>query len=201
MAKSAPDLDRESALLGVIKEQLVLLGLQVFYVGLVHTEAYYARLSVNYQFLSLPSFHIVYRGITSLFESPSLLVPYVIAAMALLLLKGLAAEPGSRFGRHRATITYGAALILVLTTYPLARRAGVASAAEDLQEDTCRLPRIQRLDWDNGEPLTAGAGYRLLLVDGQYVTFFKPLPRGETSTAPNIRRIATSHVLDFETIR
>jgi hypothetical protein len=191
-------LEREATALGVLKEQFALVTFLVLYVGLVHTEAYYSRLSVSYQFLDLPLSHLVHRGLGSLFSSPYLLLPYALAVASLAFARNVFLGTVSA-GRRLALM---ACLVgaLILITYPLARFAGTRAALADLHTETCRLPRIVNLERSEGEPLTLKDGYRLLLIGKDYVVIFKPLPRDATNIVSNIIRFATSTVNVLETI-
>src|SRR5438477_9600817 len=99
--------ERPVALPGIIKDQLILLSFLVLLAGIVSTETYYAVFGVKYQFLSLPSFHLIYRGLTSLFDAPLLLLTYAAAALWLVLDMYGAAKRWDRFLRYRGVASYG----------------------------------------------------------------------------------------------
>jgi hypothetical protein len=187
------------SLSGVIKDELFFISSLILFVGIISTETYYHYFGVKYQFLNLPIFHIIYRGLTAIIASPALLFPY-LATVAWLILDGFAVRQSwSWFLRFQRPLAYLLMLLILLVTYPLARRSGRAEAQADLRKDTSSLSTILRLDaqgFTDKEILENE--YRLLMVDSDYVIFFKPLARGATQSVPVIHRLPKGevHVLD-----
>jgi hypothetical protein len=91
-------------------------------------------------------------------------------------------------------------LLVLLITYPLARRSGRAEAASDLRAETSSLPTIIKLGArDFKEEDVNETGYRLLMIDSDYVIFFKPLEKDETQTVTVIHRLPKGEVHVLET--
>jgi hypothetical protein len=76
---------KPTSLSGVIKDELYFISLLILFVGIISTESYYHTFGVKYQFLNLPVFHIIYRGLTANIANPVLLFSYLIAVGWLTL--------------------------------------------------------------------------------------------------------------------
>ena len=204
-ARGAADQDKEiPSLSGLIKDEIVLITFLVFFVGIISTDRYYAAFGVKYQFLDMPPFHIIYRGLTVLIDAPYLLLPYA-AAVAWLGFDSHAVARGWRgFTRFRGSATYALILLLLLITYPLALLAGDKQASRDIYEQSCTLPKIINLKVAS-EAYGFDRKYRLLVVDSDYLVIFKPLDQSEgesiDNTIPNIKRFSKGDVHLVETTR
>src|SRR5882672_3320256 len=91
---------------GIIKDQLVLISFLVFFVGIISTHTYYASFGIKYQFLDLPTFHIIYYGLLILIDAPYLVIPYVLVIAWLGLDGYSAASRLRRFTQLRGLLTY-----------------------------------------------------------------------------------------------
>lgn len=194
-----------------LKDELLLIGFLVLFVGIISTDAYYASFGVRYQFLDLPSFHIVYRGLTVLTSAPYLLLPYGLVVLFLwsgrnVYLFGV----NSWFQHWRTLLSYAAILVMLAVTYPMARYAGKRAAEIDLHETTTTLPEVVYLVIDKNADqdqkisdalVNDETNYRLLLIDSDYVVVFKPIKAGVTSYFPNIKRIGKGAIHVIETNR
>ena len=161
----------------------------------------YAQASVKYQFLDLPTFHIIYHGLIILVDAPYLLIPYILSIVWIISDSYLNANRWVALLKYRAVFTYILIGVLLVCTYPLAQIAGRRQAEVDLFENTSTLPRIVYMELVDGQKYTLGNGYRLLIVDSTYNIIFKPLETGDESTLPNIKRISKGKVNVIETIR
>lgn len=191
-----------------LKDDLVLFGFLVLFVGLVSTDTYYAAFGIRYQFLSLPSFHVVYRGLSVLILAPYLLLPYAITIVLLWLDRDVSrVNRRIAFRRWRTLLSYGLIMLMLTITYPLARYAGNREAERDLYEDTSNLPEVVNLILEGETQETdeffekTDTHYRLLLTDADYVIVFKPLPPGARGLLPNIKRLKKGDVHVIETNR
>jgi hypothetical protein len=185
----------------IIKDQLILISSLIFFVGIVSTHTYYAVFGIKYQFLDLPTFHIIYHGLIILVDAPYLLIPYILSIAWMVSDNYLNLNLLTRLIKYRAFFTYILIVILLGCTYPLAQIAGRRQAEVDLYENTSTLPKIVYMDLADGQKYTLGNGYRLLVVDSTYNIIFKPLEPGDESTLPNIKRISKGKVNVIETIR
>lgn len=183
---------------GVIKDELVLMSFLVLFVGIISTETYYYSFGIKYQFLSLPASHVIYRGLTAIITSPSLLIPYIVA-VAWLVLDGYAPRLNLRWLLPlQRPLSYILMLVLLIIAYPLARRTGRLEASSDLRINTSSLPTLIYLKTSDGTEYKSDKGYRLLMIDSDYVIFFKPLEAAEIASLPVIHRVPRGevHVLD-----
>lgn len=185
----------------IIKDQLLLISSLIFFVGIVSTHTYYAVFGIKYQFLDLPTFHIIYHGLIILVDAPYLIIPYLLSIVWMVSDNYVNPNRWSIFIKYRSFFTYVLIAILLGCTYPLAQIAGRKQAETDLFENTSTLPKIVYMELADGQKYTLGNGYRLLIVDSTYNIIFKPLEPGDQSTLPNIKRITKGKVNVIETIR
>lgn len=194
-----------------LKDELLLIGFLVLFVGIISTDTYYAAFGVRYQFLSLPSFHIVYRGLTVLRDAPYLLLPYGLVVIYFWLDRDID-QRAMNFGsqRWRTLLSYVVILAMLAVTYPLARRAGRSVAELDLHETTSTLPEVVYLgidedanqDQEISDTLVDDqTSYRLLLIQSDYVVIFKPIKAGAPNYFPNIKWIEKGDLKVIETNR
>jgi len=183
---------------GDLKDQLLLFGFLILFAGIVSTESYYASFGIRYHDLDIQTFHITYRGITGLLGSPFLLIPYLLTACWLAL--GFSPRPGmnKKLGRYANLITYGLIILVILITYPLARRAGLQQASLDQYESSSTLPQIILLEYDQ-KKIGIPDNYRLLLNTSDQLFFFKPLPDSAKASIPKIFNVPKGKidVLEF----
>jgi len=197
--KEKEEIPKSAPLSGVIKDELFFISSLILFVGIISTETYYHTFGVKYQFLSLPVFHIVYRGLTAIIDNPILLFPYIIAVTWLILDSFAVKQNWVRFLRFQRPLFYLLILLVLLLTYPLAKQSGRIEAETDLRVETSSLPIIQALDNKSfSEDEIIENQYRLLMIDSNYIIFFKPLKKDEVQSAPIIHRIPKGevHVLD-----
>lgn len=190
---------QQQTLAAVIKDEIILIGSLVFFVGIISTDTYYSKFGISYQFLDLPTFHIIYRGITMVLDAPCLVIPYILAVVWFVVDSFAAKKGHVGFIHYRGPTTYLVILILLAISYPLASRAGSKKAKADLYQATSMLPKIVYLELKTGEKFTLGDGFRLLVIDSSYVVFFKPLEANATSTFPNIKRFPKENANVIET--
>lgn len=188
-----------AALSGTIKDELVLISFLILLVGIISTESYYHVFGIKYQLLSLPSFHVVYRGFTAVLAYPLLVLPYALAAVWLVI-ESAFADRWPRFQTYRRGVSYLVIVILVALVYPLARRAGAREANADLRANTSTLPTIVALETKGGQKLTAGEDYRLLMVESDFVIVFVPIADEQKQTSPYIKRIPKGEIHVLETV-
>ena len=193
--------DKSPAISEIIRDQLILISFLIFFVGIVSTHTYYAVFAIKYQFLDLPTFHIVYHGIIILIDAPYLLLPYVIGVAWIALDSTGFLNNRTRFVALRTPLTYALIVVLLILTYPLAQLAGKRQAEADLHEDTSTLPKIVNLELSDGEKYGLADNYRLLVVDSTYTIIFKPTEQGDNATLPNIKRFSKGQINVIETIR
>ncbi|WP_163999523.1 hypothetical protein [Pyxidicoccus caerfyrddinensis] len=130
----------KEAAAGILKEELLLIGLLVLLVGLVSSRAYYGTFGVKYQSLDLP--HFVIRGLTTVVEQPLLLLPYV-AALGVVAFFG-AGSTGR--GTLRKLLAYTCILAIIAASGGLAYLTGYRAALRDMYDETSVLPRVLALE-------------------------------------------------------
>ncbi len=184
------------SLIGPLKDQIALIALLVTLAGLASTEAYYARFNVQYQFLSLPATHIVYRGIGVALSRPYVSIPYVIASGWILLVSS--GRLLTRSQRFELPLTYVVIFLSTISTYLIARVAGTQQADADRVEQTCTLPRVMAAEIKDMPDIDIGQKLRLLTIDANYVIVFKPV-NDATARIPLVKRISKDAVRTLET--
>jgi hypothetical protein len=168
------EMSGDSGLASALKEQLALIAFVVLFAGMISTETYYAAYGIRYQFLGLSVAHLISRGLTSVLDSPILLLTF-LSAIAWL---GGGARLFATHKQNRAglvqPVTYALVFAIVVVTYFSAVAAGRNAAEQDLKNTTSRLPVVQAMTDAEGKPLSFG-GYRLLTVGQENVAVFKPV--------------------------
>ncbi|WP_257455300.1 hypothetical protein [Archangium lipolyticum] len=167
---------------GVIKEELLLIGLLVLLVGLVSTRAYYGTFGVRYQSLDLPPTHFIIRGLTTVVEQPLLLLPYV-ASLGIVAFFGVGSSKKSTL---RKLLAYISILVIIAASGWLAFWTGYLSARRDMYDKTSMLPRIVALDGLNvsvaQELRIANEQTRLLFSGDDFMVVFTPHSDAENAT-------------------
>jgi hypothetical protein len=181
----------------ILRNQLVLLGLLVFFVGTVSTEAYYTRFGVKYQLLAFPASHILYRGLATLIEAWYLLGLYIIAVVWILLLDLLI----ERTGRSGALISaYIVLFLLVCCAYPLSRIAGFQQARIDMTEGKSRLATIEcvsLLESHACDPTYRR--FRHLISSSGEVVVFRPITQSASASVPIVVHLPQGDVHELRT--
>lgn len=193
---------KSSSLSGVIKDELFFVSSLILFVGIISTENYYQTFNIKYQFLNLPVFHIIYRGLTAVIANPALVFPYFVA-VGWLVLDGLAAKRNwNKFLQYQRPLAYLLMFLVLLGTYPLARRSGRIEAEVDLRSESSTLPIINKLEakgFSETEKEMFENQYRLLMIDSDYIIYFKPLKKDQTETIPIIHRLPKGEVYVLDT--
>lgn len=189
--------DKIKAFSTKIRDELFLLGLLTSFIGIVSTESYYDTFGIAYQFLSIPTFHFIYRGITVILEAPYVLIPYLITVLWLWYDEhfGLTCQS---YLKWRGIVGYLLIAVLLIGTYLISRNAGSKIGQTNLRAATCKLTKIVSLK-SKTESVSATDDYRLLIIDNNYITVFKPLARDDKAAYPNIRRFAKGETNEFIT--
>jgi hypothetical protein len=190
------DESESTSLASVLKEEVLVLGFLILYVGIVSADAYYRYFGVKYQLLNLPS--VQYRGSILLFYSPSLLVPFTLVAIWLIVDR-YAMKTYARFRRARHIAVYVVMLLILLIAYQLAVRAGMKEAEKDMYETSSSLPKVVKLVTAKETLIGADSNLRLLMVDEDFVIVFEPLKPSETEAFPHMKRFAKGDVNVIET--
>jgi hypothetical protein len=194
------DPDRIPTLASLIKDELIIISFLVIYIGIISTDAYYSYFGLKYQFFQFPIFHIIYRGLTVLLQSPILWIPYILTFSLLSLDFYAIKSKWSWYQKSRTLGMYITLLILLIITYPLAIKAGRKGAELDVVEKTSSLPRIIRLKTAiDKKEIQLDANYRLLLDSGDYVVFFQPIEASDEAIYPKIHRYLKGDVYVLET--
>jgi hypothetical protein len=196
--RSSPD--RLAPLSGIIKDELFLIGFLILCVGVIFSDAYYARFGVKYQFLNFPSFHIIYRGLTALIGAPYLFLPYLLAVAWLGLDIYAMRKEWDAFLRFRTPASYLLLFLVLALCYPLAIRAGLKQAERDLNNQTSTLPQVAKMVTKKDEFRQPEDNYRLLMIDGDFVIIFRPLEPSDQGVVPKIKRYSKGDVYVIETI-
>jgi len=194
------DSDRTPTLASLIKDELIIISFLVFYIGIISTDAYYSYFAIKYQFLQFPTFHIIYRGLTVLLQSPILLIPYLLTISLLSIDFYAIKSKWMRYQKFRTLGMYVTLVSVIVLTYPLAIKAGKKGAELDVVDKTSSLPRITKLKTGiEKKEINLDANYRLLLETGDYVIFFQPIEASDEAIYPTIHRYTRGDVYVLET--
>jgi hypothetical protein len=179
-------------MLKVLSENLALLASLIVLVGVSSTDSYYHYFGLSYQLLDLPSNHLVYRGLTAVFESGWVIFMYIVA----ICLVAAQSQLRLLLGRERRVqwLNYIAVVVLAFAAWWAGTYVGEAAARDDAKTGA-NLPLLSRLNLKNGTSAVNGAleGIRLLLHSRDGVYIFKPVsdPRQQT---PLVRFISAEIV-------
>lgn len=184
---------------GNIKDELFLISFVVLCSGLVFTDAYYQRFGFRYQTLNLSTLHIIYKGLTMIFTSPLMLIPYCLTIIMIMAEFYAIQNKHRLFLSLRTPIIYLFIILNMLIIFPLAKSTGVKQAYIDMYEDTTGLPKIRLLKADEMTLQAPMDKFLLFLVDDNFVTYFSPLQKGENNVFPIIKRISKSKVTLLDT--
>jgi hypothetical protein len=184
--------------LTTLRDEILLIGFLVSFVGLVYTDAYYSDFGIRYQLLALPTYHIVYAGLTAVVELPWLVLVYAVPAM--LVNFDWFSFTSLRFSSYlRNTFLILFVPLLLGSSYWLARIAGNHRYERDVDEDRSTLPRLVRLQVEHGPGFDRHDGMRVLMVDSDYIIIFQP-QKGR-GAVPHIQRFLKGDVHVFDTTR
>lgn len=184
---------------GNIKDELFLISFMILSAGLVFTDAYYQRFGFRYQALNLSTFHIVYKGLTTIFTSPLMLLPYALT-IALVMFEFYAIKNKMDFFLSlRTPIIYLFLIVNLLIIFQLGKSTGLKQAFLDMHENTTGLPRIKLLKTSNLTIQAPMDNYLLFLVDDNFVTYFEPMKKEEKFSYPIIKRVAKHDVSILDT--
>lgn len=184
---------------GNIKDELFLISFFVLSAGLIFTDAYYQRFGFRYQALNLSTLHIIYKGLTMVFTSPFMLIPYFLT-VALIMLEYLAIRKRLIiFLSLRTPIVYLFIIVNLLIVFPLAKSTGKKQALIDMHENTSGLPKIRLLKSEELTIQYPENKYLLFLVDENFVVYFEPLKQEDVNVYPIIKRVSKNRVTILDT--
>jgi hypothetical protein len=187
-----------SNMTNALKDQIALLASLTTLVGIVATDAYYTYFGLSYQFLNLPASHILYRGLTMPVTSPSIVIPYVVGVLWLII-ESMISAGAAASRRWLIPVPYAVILLVLVITYPLAYQSAIAAAQRDITDGDTLLPEVTRLVSDNDDQ--RHPGLRLLVVDSNFATFVKPVAKEDRNTyVPNLIRLRKDDIKQLHTL-
>lgn len=184
----------------IAKNDFVLIGAALLYLGLVSTDAYYRSFGLRFQFLSYPWNLIIFRGTLTIVRFPVLWFPIALIAIVLQADRIFLANKRVTKQYLRTGLLYllSAAFIWWMTTF--ATCIGLREAHGDMFWDTTTLPHINKivnsLSVDEKCPHCV-----LLMMDSSQVTYFTALDKGDTNDLPDTQVRSRSTVSSFSTSR
>jgi hypothetical protein len=193
--RSTTDEIEASPLSTLIKDEVILVGFLILYVGIVSNDSYYHRFGVKYQLLNLSVSQ--YRGSILLTYAPLLLIPFALA-IGWLVVDRYATKKSVTYTRLRRVGAYLVILLILIIAFKLAVRAGLDQAERDMSSASSSLPRVVRLV-TNKEEFGPEDHYRLLMVDGDFIIVFKPLGTADTEAFPLVKRFAKGGIYVLDT--
>lgn len=162
----------DSSIAAALKEQLALISFVVLFAGLVSTETYYAGFGIRYQVMEFSITHLVYRGLTAVFDGPWLVLAYLVAISWLAGGSIRIAKWWPSTAPWAQPITYGLVILVVIVTYFAGVAAGAHAANIDLGAESSRLPVIRELKDKDGKAMPY-KGYRLLFAGKDSIIIFR----------------------------
>jgi hypothetical protein len=184
----------------IAKNDFILIGAALLYLGLVSTDAYYRSFGLRFQFLSYPWNLIVFRGILTVVRFPILWLPIAFIVVALQIDRALIAK--GRFGRQylRMASLYLLSAGFIWWMTNAATSIGLKEATSDMFWETTTLPHINRLV--NSSSVEEKCPHCvLLMMDSSQVTYFTALDKGDTNDLPDTQVRARSTINSLSTSR
>jgi hypothetical protein len=175
-----------------LKEQLLLVSFLVLFAGMISTDTYYAAFGLKYQFLDLPTEHLIYRGITALTTNWSLGVAYALSIFWLATGWSLLLSRFPKREQWLDLMTYLIVLLVMGVGYYSAINSGAKAAAVDLCESTSELPKVEEATDTNDKKIPID-GYRVLLSGKDTVAVFR--------ATDQVAQVPFIHLLKREDIR
>lgn len=197
--------DEAVKLPSLYKDQFILIGSLILYIGLVSIDEYYSNFGIRFQFLNLSSSHIIYRGIQIVFSNYYIILLLLTIAAWQYLEEYILYERYPIYRIFRIQASYIFLLVMLFLSYFIARNTGKKMAKLDLNITTSTLPEIIDISseeynkYTNRNMINETVNFRLLLIDGDFVIVFKPIKNNENATYPNIVRIDKGDVKLLET--
>jgi hypothetical protein len=184
----------------IAKNDFILTGAALLYLGLVSTDAYYRSFGLRFQFLSYPWNLIVFRGILTVVRFPALWVPLAIVIAILQVDRTLAAK--GLFGRQslRVGLLYLIAAGFVWWTTNAATKVGLKEATTDMVWQTTTLPHIVKLV-NSSSTEERCERCVLLMLDSSQLVYFNALDQGDTNDLPDTQVRARSTINWIHTTR
>ncbi len=195
-------------LASLFKDQFILLGVLILFVGLCSLDAYYTSFGIRFQFLDLSNSHVIYRGVQLLFEKYYIIIIYLALLIWQISDNYFLKISYKPYVERRIVLGYLVIILLFIISYFTARFAGNQIGKEDIYDSTSSLPEIINItddslpeDFSIDNPFSKTSNYRLLLIDKDYVLIFKPLnlKKDGKKSFPNIFRLPKSNVKFIET--
>jgi len=175
-----------------LRDNLTLLALLITLVGISSTEGYYAFFGLKYQFIDLPTSHILYRGLTTVFLNPLLIGLYLAAIIVLAGQSRIALAIGHRRWLH--WLNYALIVVLTFVAWFMGSQAGFVGARIDATEGKTTLPLLSELKIASGstadEVFGAVDGVRLLLHERNGIYVLNPVSDPVKET-PLVKLIAS----------
>ena len=169
------DKSRDSGrVMSALKDQLALISSLILFAGLAATDTYYAGFGIRYQLLDLPVQHLVYRGLTAIFQSHALCVGYIVVVYWLSGAWPWLLRRYENWANSLQVATYTVVIVVVSIAYFSGISAGRTAANSDEMVTTSSLPIIQAIKDSHCASVECN-GCRLLLSGKDTVAIFKPV--------------------------
>ncbi len=98
--------ESQTTVFNVLKDEIFFIIFIIICVGVIYTDTYYQKFGVKYQYLDLPTFHVIYRGLTVIIDSPYIILPYLLA-LGIYIIDALSWKyKWNTFITYRVPLTY-----------------------------------------------------------------------------------------------
>ncbi|MBF0612758.1 MAG: hypothetical protein HQL55_16670 [Magnetococcales bacterium] len=171
-------------MLKAFRDNLGLLSLVVVLIGVSSTDAYYGAFGLKYQLLSIPANHLLYRGLTSVFDSFYVSICYIASVFVIVCQGRLAVLFGS-IDRVRF-LNYAFVIVISIISWFSGLQIGRNLAMEDYTVDKSNLPMVQKIlykkDSNASEIDGAVKDYRILLQTNAGFYLLRPVKDPHTES-------------------
>jgi hypothetical protein len=184
----------------IAKNDFILIGAALLFLGLVSTDAYYRSFGLRFQFLSYPWNLIVFRGILTVIRFPVLWLSVAFIALVLQIDRTLTARNHVTKQYLRMALLYLLSAVFVWWMTNAATAIGLKEATSDMFWATTTLPHINRIV--NSSSVEEKCPHCvLLMMDSSQITYFTALDKGDTNDLPDTQVRARSTINAVSTSR
>ena len=170
-----------------IRNYIALIGLLVFFVGIISMDAYYQSFGLKYYTLGMPTSHLIYQGIKAITINYLILIPYLFAAVWAAMLEWANWDGVLKFIKPTPPMLVVVIFVLTAISYPLGENAGRRAALNDIISNTSSFPVIRQIEITDkkiSKTVNAKKGLRLMTVTNDHIILVTTVNEIKT---PNFR--------------
>lgn len=183
----------------IAKNDFVLFGAFMLYVGLISAEAYYRSFGLRFQFLAYPWNLIIFKGLLAILRSPSLWSVIILLYALVQIDHALCSNVGLRFHKIRIAVFYVLLICALWFTTVLGVALGEREALADSQYSSSTLPHIEKIVRVDGSEERCSQCVLLMMNSSEVV--YLELSGGSPDAVPRTKILSRSAVRMVETVR